>query len=127
MEILMIYGSVQMKDIQEPMAISALIVFAIAFVFVVIPILTKSSQTKKDVLGEAEQGNPKTYGAQIVSKKTYTPYGSIEQYNFVIFEKDNGERIELAIKNNDEYKLLLEGDHGILTHIGKRYISFERV
>ncbi len=115
-----------MDNIKEPMIISFLIVFAIAFIFIVIPILNKSSQTTKEVFGENENGNNEIANAKIVSKKIYSPVGSIERFNFVIFEKQNGERIELAIKDDEQYKMMLEGDFGTLTHLGKRFISFIR-
>ena len=115
-----------MDNMREPMIISFLIVFAIAFIFVIIPMLKKSAQTTKEMFGENEIGNEEIVNAKIVSKKTYSPVGSIEQLNFVIFEKQNGERIELAIKDNEQYKMMLEGDFGTLTHVGKRYISFVR-
>ncbi len=115
-----------MDNIREPMIISFLIVFAIVFIFIIIPMLNKSSQTTKEVFGENEEGKEETVKAKIVSKKIYTPVGSIERFNFVIFEKETGERIELAIKDDEQYKMMLEGDLGALTHIGKRYISFLR-
>lgn len=97
-----------MEDIKEPMIISFLIVFAIVFVFIVIPMLKKSSQTTKEVFGENESGKEETVKAKIVSKKVYSPIGSIERFNFVIFEKETGERIELAIKDYEQYKMMLE-------------------
>ena len=115
-----------MDDIKEPMIISFLIIFGIVFVFVVIPILKKSFQTTKEVFGENETGEKEIEQAKIVSKKIYSPPKSIERFNFIIFEKQNGARIELAIKDDEQYKLMLEGDVGTLTHIGKRYISFIR-
>ncbi len=113
-------------DDKKPLIISVLIVFAFVFIFLVIPMLKKSSQKTKEIFGENEIGKPETVKAKIVFKKTYSPMGSIEQFNFVIFEKQNGARIELAIKDNEQYKMMLEGDEGTLTHTGKRYISFTR-
>ena len=98
----------------------------VVIVVLAIPILTKASQVNKDVLGENETGKPETVTAKIVQKKTYTPNYSVDRFNFVIFEKENGERIEMVIKNNEEYKLMIEGDVGKLTSIGKKYISFIR-
>lgn len=115
-----------MEDIKQPMIISFLIIFAVVFVFIVIPMLNKSSQTTKEIFGENENGSKETVEAKIVSKKIYSPVGSIERFNFAIFEKQNGERIELAIKDDEQYKMMLEGDLGTLTHIGKKYVSFVR-
>ena len=115
-----------MDNIKQPMIISFLVVFVIAFIFIIIPMLNKSSRTIREVFGENENGKEETVKAKIVSKKIYSPVGSIERVNFVIFEKQNGERIELAIKDDEQYKMLLEGDMGTLIHIGKKYISFIR-
>ncbi len=115
-----------MDEIRGPMTISFLIVFAIAFVFIILPMLKKSSQTSKEVFGENETGVPESTNAKIISKKIYSPTGSIERINFVIFEKDGGERVEFAIKDDEQYKMMLEGDCGTLTYVGKRYISFTR-
>ena len=44
---------------------------------------------------------------------------------YVTFEFSNGERIELKLSGR-EYGLLAEGDRGILSFQGSRFISFER-
>lgn len=44
---------------------------------------------------------------------------------YVTFEKDGAERIELKVKRH-EYKEMVIGDRGILTHQGTRYQGFER-
>lgn len=44
---------------------------------------------------------------------------------YISFEFSNGERGEFKIRSS-EYALLREGDFGILTIQGTRYISFER-
>lgn len=115
----------EMNQMKEPMTISSFIILVIVLIFVV-PLIKKSSDTTKFIFGENENGNPVTVHAKVLSKSVYSPYGSIENFNFILFEKQNGERIELAIKDDEQYKMILEGDIGMLTHIGKRYISFKR-
>ena len=44
---------------------------------------------------------------------------------YVTFEFDNGERVELRVSGS-EYGLMAEGDKGILSFQGTRFISFER-
>ena len=53
-----------------------------------------------------------------VSSSTYTRY-------FVTFELENGGRVELGVKDS-EYGMLAEGDQGLLTYQGTRYIGFEQ-
>ena len=117
----------EMSEIAGPMTISGLIVLAIALIFVVLPLVKKSSETTRRILGEDEQGSPERVQAKVVSKSIYSPYHSLERFNFVIFETENGERIEMAIKNDEEYKMILEGDVGTLTHIGRKYLAFKRL
>ncbi len=49
---------------------------------------------------------------------TYTRY-------FVTFELEKGGRLELGVKDS-EYGMLAEGDQGLLTYQGTRYIGFEQ-
>lgn len=44
---------------------------------------------------------------------------------FVTFEVESGDRLEFPIRSK-EYGMLAEGDEGILTFQGTRYIEFER-
>ena len=53
-----------------------------------------------------------------MGSSTYTNY-------FVTFELENGKRLELGVKD-PEYGMLAEGDKGILTYQGTRYLGFEQ-
>ena len=44
---------------------------------------------------------------------------------YVTFEVESGDRLELRISGS-EYGLLAEGDFGMLTFQGTRYLSFDR-
>ena len=48
------------------------------------------------------------------------------QLNNVTFETEDGRRITLTIKSQGHYNYLVEGDEGILTYEGKRFVNFER-
>lgn len=52
-----------------------------------------------------------------MGSSTYTRY-------FVTFELENGRRLELGVKDS-EYGMLAEGDQGVLTFQGTRYLGFE--
>lgn len=52
-----------------------------------------------------------------MGSSTYTRY-------FTTFELENGQRLELGVKDS-EYGMLAEGDHGILSFQGTRYLGFE--
>ena len=49
---------------------------------------------------------------------TYTRY-------FVTFEMEKGKRIELGVKDS-EFGILAEGDEGVLSFQGSRYLGFEQ-
>ena len=111
---------------KEPWIIGMLILFAIAVIFVVFPLVKKSLEITRHIMGEDEHGTLESVQAKVMSKSIYTPQGSLEKFNFVVFEKQNGERVELAIRQDEEYKIIFEGDEGVLTHMGRKYISFRR-
>jgi len=69
---------------------------------------------RSDVQHHAQQNGPNQMGQSYAS----TLY-------FATFELTNGQRIEFRLKNN-EFGLLAEGDQGILTYQGTRYLDFER-
>ncbi len=53
-----------------------------------------------------------------MGSSTYTNY-------FVTFELENGSRVELGVKD-PEYGMLAEGDQGVLSFQGTRYLGFEQ-
>lgn len=67
--------------------------------------------------------------AKVIAKRTNVSGGHnnhrASTSYFVTFEFINGERLELSIPGR-EFGFLVEGDRGILTFQGRRYISFER-
>ena len=66
--------------------------------------------------GTAMAGN--VSAMNMIHSSTYTQY-------YVTFEMENGERLELGVKD-PEYGMLAEGDLGRLSHQGTRYLGFER-
>ena len=53
-----------------------------------------------------------------MGSSTYTNY-------FVTLELENGSRVELGVKD-PEYGMLAEGDQGVLSFQGTRYLGFEQ-
>lgn len=67
--------------------------------------------------------------AQLVTKRTDT-YGGTNNSTtttryHVTFQVESGDRMEFQT-NGDHYGLVAEGDFGILTYQGTRYLDFER-
>ena len=78
-----------------------------------------------------------TVNARVVSKRSHIShhhhngvhdpghhYHSSTSY-FVTFQVDSGDRMELSVAGH-EYGLLIEGDQGMLTFQGTRYLGFIR-
>ena len=78
-----------------------------------------------------------TVAARLVSKRTHV---SVHHHNhganagvhhsssttyFATFEVESGDRMELKV-SGQEFGMLAEGDQGLLTFQGTRYLSFER-
>ncbi|MFC4410495.1 DUF2500 domain-containing protein [Chungangia koreensis] len=70
-----------------------------------------------------------TVPAKVVTKRTNTRGGSGDSSAsttyYVTFEVSSGDRMELQL-NGQEYGMLADGDMGILSFQGTRYLSFER-
>lgn len=70
-----------------------------------------------------------TVPAHVVTKRTGTSGGSGDSsahtWYYATFEVQSGDRMELPL-DGEEFGLLAEGDQGLLTFQGTRYIQFER-
>jgi hypothetical protein len=58
------------------------------------------------------------YGSSVGAQHSSTSH-------YITFELENGDRMELRL-SGAEYGLLVEGDEGVLTYQGSRYVRFER-
>ncbi|MFZ5353218.1 MAG: DUF2500 domain-containing protein [Bacillota bacterium] len=71
----------------------------------------------------------KSEPARIINNRTHTwgGYGNMAARTsyYMTFELENGERMEFAVSAQFA-GMHIEGDTGILTHQGTRFISFER-
>jgi len=70
-----------------------------------------------------------TAPAMVISKRQKVTGGgndtSVSTCYYITFQLENGERMEFRVTGN-EYGLLIESDHGILTYQGSRYKGFDR-
>lgn len=106
------------------------IIFFIVFILILgvfVALLVKN-------LGEWHRNNraPRlNVGAKVVAKRTSVSrhasnvHGGASTRYFATFQVESGDRIELSL-SGEEYGLLAEGDVGILTFQGSRYVAFER-
>lgn len=87
----------------------------------------KAEETEAQIYGDDETGEINEEKAKILVRRTNPhPLNQSVQVNTVVFETTAGNRIELAIKDLNTYNLMIEGDEGILSYQGKRFIDFRR-
>ncbi len=104
------------------------VIFIVIFVF---NISTIVSQWHKN-----NQSPRLSVDATVVTKRSHTSHSHHNHGNghmhtssstsyYVTFQVASGDRMELAVKSYD-YGMLVEGDFGVLTFQGTRFLSFER-
>ena len=66
------------------------------------------------------------FGRTMAGRNSVTGMGSSTYtHYFVTFELEKGQRLELGVKDA-EYGMLAEGDQGMLSYQGTRYLGFEQ-
>ena len=108
-----------------------IIIMVIALPFAV----AKYKKHNKEIYGDDEYGaTHEEKNAKIIARRS-VPHPHLNQspyvkqqvmINMIIFELENGNRVEFAIKDPTTYETLIVGDCGTLTYQGKRFIRFER-
>lgn len=105
------------------------IFFIVTMIFAIPAGLSRSKKTQNDIYGDdyTDTADIITTHAKVASRRggphPLTPTVTI---NYVVFEFDDGKRVELAIKDTTVYSIMIEGDAGTLKYAGKKFISFER-
>ncbi|SCI82630.1 Protein of uncharacterised function (DUF2500) [uncultured Clostridium sp.] len=101
------------------------ILFFGMFIFIIIRNVKEWSYNNKQPIIPVE--------ATVISKRTNVSHhhhgdthaSSSSTTYYVTFQFDNGERLELSV-SGEKYGLMAEGDKGVLSFQGTRFISFER-
>lgn len=100
------------------------ILFFGMFIFIIIRNVKEWSYNNKQPIIPVE--------ATVISKRTNVSHhhhgdthASSSTTYYVTFQFDNGERLELSV-SGEKYGLMAEGDKGVLSFQGTRFISFER-
>ncbi len=101
--------------------VGAMIVFGLIIFAVVKSIGTWNSNNNSPQL---------TVPAEVVTKRTKTSGGSGDSsastWYYATFQVKSEDRLELAV-NGSQYGMLADGDVGMLTFQGTRFIEFKRV
>ena len=81
-----------------------------------VPAKIVAKRTQVSQHQQPNAGDPSgAHGFTVISSTSY----------YVTFELENGGRMELSVKGS-EYGMLVEGDTGVLSYQGTRYLGFER-
>lgn len=107
------------------------LVFMLVFGMIIMTFVKGISQWNKN------NNSPRlTVPATVVAKRTnvsHHHHGGVNEHHhhhtsttyYVTFEVQSGDRMELCMSGN-EYGLLVEGDYGMLSFQGTRYLGFDR-
>ncbi|MGN0171227.1 MAG: DUF2500 family protein [Acutalibacteraceae bacterium] len=119
-------NDVLMKKIPDEVGIIALIIFIGAFIVIPFAIYF-TIRKEREIYGENSDGEIQMQNNVKVLSKSNFPHPRNPKYkiNIIIFELENKERLEFAIKDNIAYEKILIGDIGNLRFRGKQFISFE--
>ncbi len=98
------------------------IVVIICLFIVVYRFVTKAFDDKKE--DKIAHAVPYITDHGTILKKRYTHWGDFNNTYYLSFQSDSGVVNEFEIDGND-YNLILEGDTGIITTQGSRFIGFE--
>lgn len=104
--------------------IISILIFAVAAAFIAfmfIYILSKRSRQER----ANNRAPQETVPAQVVTKRV-AGGGEMPVYYYATFELDDRNRIEMPVSGT-EFGMLADGDRGMLTHQGTRYLGFERI
>ena len=105
-----------------------LVMFLVIMIFAIPVGLAMGKKANKEIYGDDEYGVIKEErNAKVLARRTAPhPMNQAVMINMVVFELANGSRVELAIKDAQQYGIMIEGDCGTLTYQGKKFVSFER-
>ncbi len=86
------------------------------------------NKSTNSLFGEEEIGELEEEKNVKVLEKRVNSFQGIKgaTYNTVVFEMENGNRVELGIKSQDVFSVMIEGDVGTLKYRGKKIESYER-
>lgn len=106
--------------------IIAWVMIALGFIFIAGTVIFTFAHLAKN--NKINNSMPKVcVHAKAISKRTnvFGRHHASTCY-YVTFELDNGERTELSVFGS-VYGMIVEGDEGLLTFQGTRFLGFERV
>ena len=117
------------SDLFFPVLALVSIIMLISMSISILKFSSKQSKENDKIYGEDDNTAPRIElnNVKIVAKRsTPHPINNTIMVNYIVFESEDGNRLELAIKDPNIYGIIVEGDIGTLTYQGKKFIDFRR-
>lgn len=111
------------------MDLTPVFVILVFVMIIALPVgLAMGKKTNNNIYGDDEyRATTEEKNAKIIAKRSAPhPLSPTVIVNMVVFELENGSRVELAIKDSTTYGIMVEGDCGTLKYQGKKFVGFER-
>lgn len=105
-----------------------LLIFGIGGVIVFFVVIAGAKKNDKQIYG-GDNDDTELFRdrVRVVARRTSPhPMTPRIMVNMIVFEKENGSRVELAIRDPAVFGTIVEGDKGILSYQGKRFVGFQR-
>lgn len=103
----------------------------IMFIVIILAIpagIAMGKKNNQEIYGDGDYQETRKMKAKVVSKRVSPhPSNQTVQVNWVVFQFENNERVELAIKDASIFGVMVEGDEGELSYQGKKFLEFRRL
>ncbi|MBE6766641.1 MAG: DUF2500 domain-containing protein [Ruminococcaceae bacterium] len=86
-----------------------------------------AKKVNKDIYGDGRSVRERAHDVLVVQKRSVPhPMSKSAVINYVLFETNDGKRIEFAVKESDNFGMIAVGDIGTLEYAGKMFLGFYR-
>lgn len=115
------------SDADKETFVKIFVVVGIILIFFAIIGFAVGKKKNEELYGSSEIGEKTCVKAKVVSKRTApNPISPTVMVNWIVFEFNEGERLELAIRDSSIFGVIVEGDEGELEYQGKKFVDFRR-
>ena len=122
----------ELEDFFAEIGPEMIVVFLLGLLIIPIIVLVMHNNAKKNqnnVLGTNNIANHQKIciKAKVVNKINKNVNNYNDPFNHIIFEKEDGERLDFALRDENIYNNIVVGDEGLLTFAGHAFIDFIRI
>ncbi len=110
------------------MIIFTILLSGILFIVGSLVFLKWMKKSQSNTLGTDDIENYKKICIKVkVVNKVNKTANYTDPFNHIIFEKEDGERLNFALQDVQKYNDIVVGDEGLLTYAGRAFIDFVRI